>query len=213
MKKVNLFTVAMATTLLASCGGNEKERTSDKIVFEEDNYVYADTLLDGCDTIPGYIPQVDETESAEEVSESPGVSDENVPYELKNVENFKHWAKVKEFKNNATSNNIDKMLDAYQWHEETQKAISDRVRVLERNAIAISMELDKLDREVAEDDDNAYTFSVMLEQKRIDKEMSASQEDRYWEIGSIFSYYFDMTKESELYSKYNDICMEIKFGF
>ena len=86
MKKVKLLTVAMATTLLASCGGGSSEKnveTSDNIAYEEviedDIYESVDTLTEGCDTIPVYTPEAtpEETKKKVELDKTPIIPTES----------------------------------------------------------------------------------------------------------------------------------------
>ena len=71
IKKVNLFTVAIATILLASCGGgsDNKESSSNDISIEENKDENVNTLKESCDTIPGSQPTIEAEPKATETPE------------------------------------------------------------------------------------------------------------------------------------------------
>lgn len=205
MKKAKIFSVAMATMFLVSCGGNK-----DKSAVNEQNFwaeeVATEPISDTAYSAENEDITVPEENVVEEVSDIAG-------HELDNLENFKKWDKVDEFKTKATSNNIDDMLDAYEWIQQTKLDIKERVRALEKDAISIAIELTNLNLEVAEQDEKSYTFDNMISEKQCSGEMSDTQKKRYWDIFKMFTRYIDMDKEKELYRQYSNMCNQIKMGF
>ena len=205
MKKAKIFSVAMATMFLVSCGGNK-----DKSAVNEQNFwaeeVATEPISDTAYSAENEDITVPEENVVEEVSDIAG-------HELDNLENFKKWDKVDEFKTKATSNNIDDMLDAYEWIQQTKLDIKERVRALEKDAISIAIELTNLNLEVAEQDEKSYTFDNMISEKQCSGEMSDAQKKRYWDIFKMFTRYIDMDKEKELYRQYSNMCNQIKMGF
>lgn len=205
MKKAKIFSVAMATMFLVSCGGNK-----DKSAVNEQNFgaeeVATEPISDTAYSAENEDITVPEENVVEEVSDIAG-------HELDNIENFKKWDKVDEFKTKATSNNIDDMLDAYEWIQQTKLDIKERVRALEKDAISIAIELTNLNLEVAEQDEKSYTFDNMISEKQCSGEMSDAQKKRYWDIFKMFTRYIDMDKEKELYRQYSNMCNQIKMGF
>lgn len=205
MKKAKIFSVAMATMFLVSCGGNK-----DKSAVNEQNFwaeeVATEPISDTAYSAENEDITAPEENVVEEVSDIAG-------HELDNLENFKKWDKVDEFKTKATSNNIDDMLDAYEWIQQTKLDIKERVRALEKDAISIAIELTNLNLEVAEQDEKSYTFDNMISEKQCSGEMSDAQKKRYWDIFKMFTHYIDMDKEKELYRQYSNMCNQIKMGF
>ena len=114
---------------------------------------------------------------------------------------------TEEFLANAKSGDIDRMLDAYEWYNNAKSKNKEKVRALDRTAIMIAVELDKLDEEAGKEYDSYGGLSSVLSSKT--NEMSNEQLTRYNNISRCLYFTAD---DRELSDKFNEIYREIRYG-
>lgn len=190
MKKV-FYSIAAAAILLGTtaCGG---DKSNDKISNQDTS-----TELSADNSEDFNEEYVEEDISADEEEEE---SSESADCTLLNP------TEVEEYLANAKSGDIDRMLDAYVWYNNAKSKNRDNVRALDKNAIAIAVELDKLDDDAGKKYDS-YGLNGALSNKT--GEMSNEQLTRYNNISTCLYFTID---DQELSEKFNTIYREIRYG-
>lgn len=190
MKKV-FYSIAAAAILLGTtaCGG---DKSNDKISNQDTS-----TELSADNSEDFNEEYVEEDISADEEEEE---SSESADCTLLDP------TEVEEYLANAKSGDIDRMLDAYVWYNNAKSKNRDNVRALDKNAIAIAVELDKLDDDAGKKYDS-YGLNGALSNKT--GEMSNEQLTRYNNISTCLYFTAD---DRELSEKFNTIYREIRYG-
>ncbi|MDE6345876.1 MAG: hypothetical protein K2L55_04330 [Muribaculaceae bacterium] len=190
MKKV-FYSIAAAAILFGTtaCGG---DKSNDKTSNQETS---AELSADNSEDFNE--EYVEEDISADEDEEE---SSESADCPLLNP------TEVEEYLANAKSGDIDRMLDAYVWYNNAKSKNRDNVRALDKNAIAIAVELDKLDDDAGKKYDS-YGLNGALSNKT--GEMSNEQLTRYNNISTCLYFTID---DQELSEKFNTIYREIRYG-
>ncbi|MDE6199865.1 MAG: hypothetical protein K2G06_08505 [Muribaculaceae bacterium] len=191
MKKI-FYSITTATLLLGmtACGGNKSNeegnnQATDFELLADDNGEFNEDNAD--ENMP-----VDEDEDKSCESADSSLLDST---------------ETEEFLANAKSGDIDRMLDAYEWYNNAKSNNREKVRAIDRTAIIIAVELDKLDEEAGKEYDSYGGLSSVLSSKT--NEMSNEQLTRYNNISRCLYFTAD---DRELSDKFNEIYREIRYG-
>lgn len=129
-------------------------------------------------------------------------------YDKAAVKAFTESSEFKQFKDNAKSSDIDKMLKAFDWYNAECNKLKPQVRALDKTAIAKSMELD----DVYNTAGGSFT-SLMGKLSDLQDKMTSSQKSAFDRACSNNVIYFNMKDmNSGLSTKYGDIVREIRMG-
>lgn len=213
--KLTLFSNTDLSKLL-NAGNTEDEVTVKFHYWKYDNKERAD-FMNNIATVKvvkvlGQEAPKEEKGSSSSNSSSDDVEADNTTssgsYDKAAVKAFTETSDFKQFKENAKSGNIDKMLKAFDWYNAECKKLKPQVRALDKTAIAKSMELD----DVYNTAGGSFT-SLMSKLSDLQDQMTSSQKSAFDRACSNNVIYFNMKDmNSGLSTKYGDIVREIRMG-
>lgn len=210
MKKV-FYSIAAAAILLGTtaCGGDKKGTANDASQIEmamesamqqDDEAEYAqDATIDDTASISDDIDEP--ADNIDDATDDTDDSDANNSAGMAFTD-----SELSKFISDGKSGDIDRMIDALEWHNSVKAKLKPQVRALDENAIKEAIKLDKASEEIGEKYDR-YSLSGALDSKT--GEMSNSQLSRYNTACANGVLYFTSKDDT---TEYNSLYRKLRYG-
>lgn len=185
MKKF-IYTVAIAaaTLGLVACGGTDSDSTSNDSTFSD--------LISSTDI---------NTSSLTGETDESGLPTTDEAASLENT--YFTSAELDKFVADGKSGDIDRMISALEWYNQTRQALKPDVRNLDESAIKAAADLEKADEDIA---DKYGAFSLTGALNNMMSEMSESQKTQVSTLSAQSVLFFtaqdDTSEYDRLYRKY-----------